>query len=84
MRASPAAATLSCLPICNITHTDHWVAAAVARRDHGFVAIGIDLEPAACAAARLVGVRLYARGAGEADGRSRHDAGPRSAPRFTA
>jgi 4'-phosphopantetheinyl transferase EntD len=31
----------------NITHTDHWVAAAVARRDHGFVAVGIDLEPAA-------------------------------------
>jgi len=31
----------------NITHTDHWVAAAVARRDHGFVGIGIDLEPAA-------------------------------------
>jgi 4'-phosphopantetheinyl transferase EntD len=31
----------------NITHTNHWVAAAVARRDHGFVAIGIDLEPAA-------------------------------------
>lgn len=31
----------------NITHTDHWVAAAVARRDQGFAAIGIDLEPAA-------------------------------------
>jgi 4'-phosphopantetheinyl transferase EntD len=31
----------------NITHTDDWVAAAVARRDQGFVAIGIDLEPAA-------------------------------------
>jgi 4'-phosphopantetheinyl transferase EntD len=30
----------------NITHTDHWVAAAVARRDQGFLAIGIDLEPA--------------------------------------
>jgi 4'-phosphopantetheinyl transferase EntD len=31
----------------NITHTDDWVAAAVARRDQGFAAIGIDLEPAA-------------------------------------
>lgn len=31
----------------NITHTHDWVAAAVARRDQGFVAIGIDLEPAA-------------------------------------
>jgi 4'-phosphopantetheinyl transferase EntD len=31
----------------NITHTDDWVAAAVARRDQGFVAIGIDLEPTA-------------------------------------
>ena len=31
----------------SITHTDHWVAAAVARRNDGFVAIGIDLEPAA-------------------------------------
>ncbi len=31
----------------SITHTDDWVAAAVARRDHGFAAIGIDLEPAA-------------------------------------
>ena len=30
----------------SITHTDDWVAAAVARRDQGFVAIGIDLEPA--------------------------------------
>ena len=30
-----------------ITHTDDWVAAAVARRDQGFAAIGIDLEPAA-------------------------------------
>jgi 4'-phosphopantetheinyl transferase EntD len=31
----------------NITHTDDWVAAAVAQRDQGFVAIGIDLEPTA-------------------------------------
>jgi 4'-phosphopantetheinyl transferase EntD len=31
----------------SITHTDDWVAAAVARRDQGFIAIGIDLEPAA-------------------------------------
>jgi 4'-phosphopantetheinyl transferase EntD len=31
----------------NITHTNDWVAAAVARRDQGFAAIGIDLEPAA-------------------------------------
>jgi 4'-phosphopantetheinyl transferase EntD len=31
----------------SITHTDDWVAAALARRDQGFVAIGIDLEPAA-------------------------------------
>jgi 4'-phosphopantetheinyl transferase EntD len=31
----------------NITHTDDWVAAAVARRDQGFAAIGMDLEPAA-------------------------------------
>ena len=30
----------------SITHTDLWAAAAVARRDQGFVAIGIDLEPA--------------------------------------
>ena len=30
----------------SITHTDAWAAAAVARRDQGFVAIGIDLEPA--------------------------------------
>lgn len=30
----------------SITHTDDWTAAAVARRDDGFVAIGIDLEPA--------------------------------------
>jgi 4'-phosphopantetheinyl transferase EntD len=30
----------------SITHTDEWTAAAVARRDDGFVAIGIDLEPA--------------------------------------
>ena len=30
----------------SITHTDEWAAAAVARRDQGFVAIGIDLEPA--------------------------------------
>jgi 4'-phosphopantetheinyl transferase EntD len=30
----------------SITHTDEWAAAAVARRDEGFVAIGIDLEPA--------------------------------------
>jgi len=30
----------------SITHTDDWAAAAVARRDQGFVAIGIDLEPA--------------------------------------
>ncbi len=30
----------------SITHTDAWAAAAVARRDEGFVAIGIDLEPA--------------------------------------
>ena len=30
----------------SITHTDAWTAAAVARRDEGFVAIGIDLEPA--------------------------------------
>ena len=30
----------------NITHTDDWAAAAVARRDQGFVAIGIDPEPA--------------------------------------
>lgn len=30
----------------NITHTRDWVAAAVARRDQGFAAIGIDLEPA--------------------------------------
>ena len=30
----------------SITHTDDWTAAAVARRDQGFVAIGIDLEPA--------------------------------------
>lgn len=29
-----------------ITHTAAWTAAAVARRDQGFVAIGIDLEPA--------------------------------------
>lgn len=30
----------------SITHTDAWAAAAVARRDDGFVAVGIDLEPA--------------------------------------
>lgn len=30
----------------SITHTDAWTAAAVARRNDGFVAIGIDLEPA--------------------------------------
>lgn len=30
----------------SITHTDGWTAAAVARRDQGFRAIGIDLEPA--------------------------------------
>jgi len=30
----------------SITHTDAWTAAAVARRDDGFAAIGIDLEPA--------------------------------------
>ncbi len=30
----------------SITHTDSWTAAAVARRDQGFLAIGIDLEPA--------------------------------------
>ncbi|SFV33376.1 4'-phosphopantetheinyl transferase family protein [Hyphomicrobium facile] len=30
----------------SITHTGGWAAAAVARRDQGFVAIGIDLEPA--------------------------------------
>jgi 4'-phosphopantetheinyl transferase EntD len=30
----------------SITHTRDWAAAAVARRDAGFVAIGIDLEPA--------------------------------------
>ncbi len=30
----------------SITHTTEWVAAAVARRDEGFVSIGIDLEPA--------------------------------------
>jgi 4'-phosphopantetheinyl transferase EntD len=30
----------------SITHTDAWAAAAVARRGEGFVAIGIDLEPA--------------------------------------
>lgn len=30
----------------SITHTAAWTAAAVARRDQGFLAIGIDLEPA--------------------------------------
>lgn len=30
----------------SITHTGGWASAAVARRDQGFVAIGIDLEPA--------------------------------------
>jgi 4'-phosphopantetheinyl transferase EntD len=30
----------------SITHTKDWVAAAVARRDQGFAAIGIDIEPA--------------------------------------
>jgi len=30
----------------SITHTRDWVAAAVARRDQGFAAIGIDIEPA--------------------------------------
>ena len=30
----------------SITHAGAWAAAAVARRDQGFVAIGIDLEPA--------------------------------------
>ncbi|CAA2141782.1 4'-phosphopantetheinyl transferase [Hyphomicrobium sp. ghe19] len=30
----------------SITHTGGWAAAAVARRDRGFAAIGIDLEPA--------------------------------------
>ncbi|RUP10172.1 4'-phosphopantetheinyl transferase [Hyphomicrobium sp.] len=30
----------------SITHTDGWTASAVARRDQGFHAIGIDLEPA--------------------------------------
>ncbi|MFM9847919.1 MAG: 4'-phosphopantetheinyl transferase [Hyphomicrobiaceae bacterium] len=30
----------------SITHTDAWTAAAVARRADGFVAVGIDLEPA--------------------------------------
>lgn len=30
----------------SITHTSGWAAAAVARREQGFVAIGIDLEPA--------------------------------------
>lgn len=30
----------------SITHTDGWAVAAVARRDQGFAAIGIDLEPA--------------------------------------
>lgn len=30
----------------SITHAGGWAAAAVARRDQGFVAIGIDLEPA--------------------------------------
>lgn len=29
----------------SITHTDTWAAAAVARREDGFTAIGIDLEP---------------------------------------
>ncbi len=37
----------------NITHTDDWVAAAVARRDQSFAAIGIDLEPAAALPADL-------------------------------
>lgn len=30
----------------SITHTDAWAAAAVARREDGFAAVGIDLEPA--------------------------------------
>jgi 4'-phosphopantetheinyl transferase EntD len=30
----------------SITHTNAWTAAAVARREQGFLAIGIDLEPA--------------------------------------
>lgn len=30
----------------SITHTGDWAAAAVARRDQGFIALGIDLEPA--------------------------------------
>lgn len=30
----------------SITHTHTWVAAAVARREDGFAAVGIDLEPA--------------------------------------
>lgn len=30
----------------SITHTDSWAAAAVARREDGFAAVGIDLEPA--------------------------------------
>ena len=30
----------------SITHTDAWAAAAVARRNDGFAAVGIDLEPA--------------------------------------
>lgn len=37
----------------SITHTDAWAAAAVARRGEGFVAIGIDLEPAEELAADL-------------------------------
>jgi 4'-phosphopantetheinyl transferase EntD len=32
--------------IGSITHTDTWAAAAVARREEGFSAVGIDLEPA--------------------------------------
>jgi 4'-phosphopantetheinyl transferase EntD len=30
----------------SITHTESWAAAAVARREDGFAAVGIDLEPA--------------------------------------